>query len=60
VKSEREGSGSVPSVIGKRRCLAIQGVLGDNYPPSLKLIVKSDVVGAGLVASMGKRGGGKG
>jgi hypothetical protein len=60
VKSEREGSGSVPSVIGKRRCLATQGVVGDDFPPSLKFIVKSDVVGEGLVALMGKRGGGKG
>ena len=60
VKSEREGDGSVPSVIGKRRYLATQGVVGDDFPPLLKLTVKSDVVGEGLVASMGKRGGGKG
>ena len=60
VKSEREGDGSVPSVIGKQRCLATEGVVGDDFPPSLKLRVKSNVVGEGLVASMGKRGGGKG
>ena len=60
VKSEREGDGSVLSVIGKRCCLATQGVVGNDFPPSLKLTVKSDVVGEGLVASMGKRGGGKG
>lgn len=59
-KSEREGDGLVPSVIGKRRCLATHGVVGDDFPPLLKLTVKSDVVGEGLVASMGKRGGGKG
>ena len=60
VKSEKEGEGSVPSIIGKRRCLASQGGFGDDFPPSLKLTVKSEGASEGLVAPMGKRGGGKG
>ncbi|KAG0591096.1 hypothetical protein KC19_1G149000 [Ceratodon purpureus] len=59
VRSERDGEGVVPSIIGKRRCLASQGILSDEFPRELKLTVKSEVLGEGFSASMGRRGGGK-